>query len=104
MSLVVMIYETTKAFPREEQFGLSAQLRRAAVSVPSNIAEGLTRNSKRDKLQFLNIARASLSEIDAQMEIASRLRILEESHKKAVDEALTIVEQLLNGLMRSLRT
>jgi four helix bundle protein len=104
ISLVTLIYEITKGFPREEEFGLKAQLRRAAVSVPSNIAEGLTRSSKKDKLQFLNIARASLSEIDAQVEIATRLAMIGESQNAELDKALTEVEQLLNGLMRSLRT
>src|ERR1700690_3348439 len=73
MALVVQVYELTKVFPREEEFGLKSQLRRASVSVVSNIAEGLARRSKNDKLRFLNISQASLSEIDTQIEISLRL-------------------------------
>jgi len=70
MEMVTEVYGVTGGFPREEVYGLTAQLRRAAVSVPSNIAEGLTRRSVADKLHFLNISQASLSEIDTQIEIA----------------------------------
>ena len=62
--MVTSIYEETKTFPRDEEYGLKSQMRRAAVSVPSNIAEELTRKTKNDKLHFLNIAQGSLSEID----------------------------------------
>jgi four helix bundle protein len=61
IDLVTHIYELTKCFPREEEFGLKSQLRRAAVSVPSNIAEGLTRKTVVDKVRFLNISNGSLS-------------------------------------------
>lgn len=62
MELVTTIYELTKKFPKEEEFGLKSQLRRAAVSIPSNISEGLTRRTNADKIHFLNIANGSLSE------------------------------------------
>jgi four helix bundle protein len=100
----VRIYELTKSFPRDEEFGLKSQMRRAAVSVPSNIAEGLTRASRKDKVHFLNVAQASLSEIDAQLEIASRLGYVSENLYKDVEAELSDVQMLLNGLSRSLRS
>ncbi len=103
IDLAVRIYEVTKDFPREEEFGLKAQLRRAAVSVPSNIAEGLTRRSKKDKLHFLNIADGSLSEIDAQLEIAGRLKYIDDGVSKSAEGSLVEVQKLLSGLVRSLR-
>jgi four helix bundle protein len=77
IELVVAIYDVTRMFPENEEFGLRAQMRRASVSVPSNIAEGLTRKSPREKLHFLNIADALLSEIDTQLEIANRVGMLD---------------------------
>ena len=103
MDFVVTVYEVTNSLPREEEFGLKSQLRRAAVSVPSNIAEGLTRNSKKDKLHFLNMARASLSETDAQLEICQRLGFLEQSQADRTDEVMVEVEMLLSGLARKLK-
>ena len=103
IDLVSLIYRTVNNFPREEEFGLKSQMRRAAVSVPSNIAEGLTRATKGDKLRFLNITRGSLSELDAQVEISATLGYLSKQQKSVVDENLTAVEQLLSGLIRSIR-
>lgn len=102
LQLVKTIYEVTKPFPKEEEFGLKAQLRRAAVSVPSNIAEGLTRRTKNDKLHFLNIADASLSEIDTQLEISLLLGIMDQRTFEGAQYSLVTVEQLLGGLKRSI--
>lgn len=102
LELVKKIYEITNSCPRNEEFGLKSQLRRAAVSVPSNIAEGLTRRTKNDKLHFLNTADASLSEIDTQLEISLMLGIIQESRFNEAEEALVKVEQLLGGLKRSI--
>ncbi|MBI3580248.1 MAG: four helix bundle protein [Ignavibacteriales bacterium] len=104
LTLVVLIYSITKRFPREEEFGLKSQLRRAAVSVPSNIAEGLTRRTNGDKVHFLNIAQGSLSEIDAQLEISFRLNFIDERICNNAINALIEVEKLLSGLIRSLKT
>lgn len=102
VEMVVQVYEVTNEFPRDEIYGLTAQLRRAAVSVPSNISEGLTRRSVADKLHFLNISQASLSEIDTQTEIAIRLGFLSEEKFTIVQDRLIHVQRLLGGLIRSI--
>ncbi len=103
MDLGVYLYDVSKTFPREEEFGLKSQIRRAAVSVPSNIAEGLTRRSPKDRYHSLNIAQSSLSEIDAQIEIARRLGYIDGSMEKRSNESLAAVERLLSGIMRRIR-
>jgi len=103
IELVTEIYKVTDSFPKKEEFGLTAQLRRAAVSVPSNISEGLTRKSSKDKLHFLNIAQSSLSEIDCQTEIAIRLSYLDQETYEKVEKDLVEVQMLLSGLSRSIR-
>jgi len=103
IDLVKSIYELTKNFPKEEEFGLKSQIRRAAVSVPSNIAEGLTRRTKPDKLHFLNLADASLSEIDTQIEIALSLRYIDNSSYKEIQEKIISIQKLLGGLIRKLK-
>ncbi|HTP12378.1 MAG TPA: four helix bundle protein [Bacteroidota bacterium] len=103
MELVLTVYNETKMFPREEEFGLKGQMRRAVVSVPSNISEGLTRTSKKDKLHFLNIAQGSLSELDAQLDISEQLNYLTPDRAARIGEVQTSVESLLSGLIRSLR-
>lgn len=103
IELVLFVYDATKNFPRDEEYGLKSQLRRAAVSVPSNISEGLTRRTVKDKLHFLNIAQGSLSEIDAQIEIGEKLHLLDETAVARANELQTSVESLLSGLIRSIR-
>lgn len=76
IQLVIDIYDLTKDFPSDERFVLSSQLRRASISVPSNISEGATRNSSREFLRFLNISVSSLSEVETQIEIAKKTGIL----------------------------
>lgn len=102
VELVTEIYRMTEGFPKKEEFGIIAQMRRAAISVPSNIAEGLTRKTKKDKLHFLNIAQASLSEIDTQIEISLRLGYVSQQVYEHAEVNLTEVEKLLSGLARSI--
>lgn len=103
MDLVTRIYGITKGFPKDEEFGLKSQLRRAAISVPSNIAEGLARRSNQEKLHFLSISQGSLSEIDTQIEIAQRLSYIGEKEENSVISDLTDIQMLLSGLSRSIR-
>src|SRR5262245_39276353 len=78
MDLVDMAYQATAAFPREEVYGLAGQIRRSALSVPANIAEGACRNSSRELFQFLGIATGSLAELETELELAVRLKYLAE--------------------------
>lgn len=78
MELAKLIYRITSQFPSSEQFGLVSQLRRAVVSIPSNIAEGAARTGKREFLQFINIAQGSASELDTQVELAKELGFLDQ--------------------------
>jgi four helix bundle protein len=103
IALVTLIYEETKIFPQDEEYGLKSQLRRAAVSVPSNIAEGLTRKTKKDKLHFLNIAQGSLSEIDTQVEICLNMKYFDETHYERIEVQLIEIQKLLSGLSRVIR-
>jgi four helix bundle protein len=103
VELVTEIYRLTEAFPRKEEFGITAQMRRAAISVPSNIAEGLTRKTNKDKLHFLNIAQASLSEIDTQIEISLRLGYISQQVYEDAEIKVIEVEKLLSGLSRSIQ-
>jgi four helix bundle protein len=73
MKLAVMVYHATSRFPKEELYGLTAQVRKAAASIPSNIAEGAARNSAREFYHFLGISAGSLAEVETQLELASRL-------------------------------
>lgn len=99
MALVKAVYEATHAFPREELYGLSQQMRRAAVSIPSNLAEGAARTSKKEFAQFLSIAKGSLSELETQLLIAAELKYM--SHECDIFAQLERVSRLLAGLQRS---
>jgi len=101
MLLVEDIYRLTSTFPREEQFGLTSQMRRAAVSVPSNIAEGSARSGTKELLYFLGVATGSLAELDTQFDLALRLKYCSEiaSIKSRLDE----VSALTLALMKSLK-
>ena len=94
-------YNASESFPEEEKFGLTSQSRRSAVSVPSNIAEGAGRNTKREFINFLRIAQGSLSELDTQLELARRLDFINDSTWKALDDKLIEEDKLLSGLLRS---
>jgi four helix bundle protein len=100
MVLAKLVYRATVQMPREEQFGLTNQMRRAAVSVPSNIAEGFGRQSRLDLIKFLRVARGSLNELSTQLELASDLNMLR--HNRELAEAILEVDRVLQGLIRSL--
>ena len=102
MDLVVRVYEVTEEFPPRERFGLTNQLRRAVVSVASNIAEGQGRHATRDFLRCLSIAYGSLQEVETQLIIARRLGYLEEEFRSRLFDLTGEVARLINGLMNSL--
>lgn len=100
MTLVEHVYRVTSRFPDHERFGLVSQMRRSAISVPSNIAEGAARRSTSELLRFLSIARGSLAELDTQLQISRRLALHDAS-----DDTATLVDRTfarLNALIRSL--
>ena len=99
--LVVAVYRLTRAFPKEELFGLTIQMRRAAISVPSNVAEGAARSGRREFAQFLNVARGSLSELETQLIIATDLGYL--SPEDPVFASIQHVSRLLTGLHKTVR-
>jgi len=101
MDLVSNIYKITEPFPNKELYGLTNQIRRAAVSVPSNIAEGAARSSKKEFIQFLYIALGSLSELETQIIIANRLEYL--NNLDTLIEGLKFVQKLINGLIYHLK-
>jgi four helix bundle protein len=103
MELVDEVYRLTRAFPTEEVYGLSAQMRRSAVSIPSNIAEGRGRFSSKELVQFLYHARGSLLELETQLEIATRLGYLEASQAERSREKIGSVARLLNGLLNAMK-
>ena len=101
MDFVVSVYETTRRFPKEELYGLTSQLRRAAVSIPSNIAEGAARNGDKEFIQFLYVALASTSEVETQLLIAERLHYIQ-TVEQLMLEVLRI-KKMLSGLIAYLK-
>lgn len=93
------VYEITGKFPSEELYVLGAQMRRSAISVPSNIAEGLGRNSRKDTLHFLYISRGSLFELETQLYISADQKFISESEFNSVLENIILCKQVLNGFI-----
>ena len=104
LGLVTEVYRVTDHFPRSERHVLVDQMRRAAVSIPSNIAEGAARGSSRDFKRFVQIARGSVSELDTQLEISRRLGYLETQTESELIQRMDHIERLLRGLVRHLET
>ncbi|MBW3566088.1 MAG: four helix bundle protein [Acidobacteria bacterium] len=103
MDLVVEIYHLTEGMPREEVFGLTAQIRRSVISIPSNIAEGHARSSTGAYLNHLSIALGSLAELETQMILASRLNYLPDPDLEPAMECCREIGRMLNGLRKSLQ-
>ncbi|MBM4168006.1 MAG: four helix bundle protein [Ignavibacteria bacterium] len=103
LELVKLIYALTSTYPRGEEYGFKAQLRRAAISAPPNLTVGLSRQTSKDNLHVINIADTSLSEIDTQLEISVMLSYIDETRFSEVQQLLIPVEQLVGGLRRSIR-
>ena len=102
MDLTVEIYSIVKLLPQEETFALSGQMRRAAVSIPSNIAEGQGRDTMKEFIRFLAVARGSLRELSTQLEICERVGYLEQSQTLKAKELIEEIDKMLNALSKSL--
>jgi four helix bundle protein len=103
VELVTMIYQETEGFPRDSRFGITDQLRRAALSVSSNIAEGAGRQTREEFINFLHMAQGSVSEVDTQLEVARRPKFLDEAAWTRLDLHLNRIDKMLSGLIRQQR-
>lgn len=103
MLLVTEIYRKSQRFPTQEQYGLTSQIRRAAVSIPSNIAEGFGRQSTGDYIRFLNIAVGSLFEVQTQIEIAFNLSFIQESEFTVIFESTREIDRMMLSLIQKLK-
>jgi four helix bundle protein len=101
--LAISIYAATRSFPKEEMYGLTSQMRRAAVSVPSNIVEGCARDGEGDYLRFLDIAFGSLRELNYQIDLSRRLGFLGDQEATCIEALAEETEKVLNGLISALR-
>jgi four helix bundle protein len=104
ISLAKMIYELTARFPREEKYGLLSQMRRAAVSIPSNLAEGQARHTTGEFIQFISHAEGSIAELDTQLVIAQQLNFCRREDANTIGEAISELRKMLNSLRRRLST
>ena len=103
MDLVVKVYEITRGFPKSEQFGLASQLQRSAVSIPSNIAEGSGRGTRKDFAHFLDQARGSLFEVISQLEISKSLNYGDSDKIKAIQLEYEILGMRINALIKTIK-
>lgn|SRR5690606_293206 len=104
MELVLLVYRVTEKFPSKEQFGLTNQIRRSAVSIPSNIAEGSARKGNTEYIQFLYVSLGSHAELETQLLIASGLKYLTKAEFDELNGLLQKTGKLLNGLIRYRKT
>ena len=103
MDLVVQVYEMTRALPEDERFGLTSQMRRSAVSIPSNIAEGFGRESSGDFGRFLRMAQGSLKELETQCLVSQRLTLLADRDTASTLETCDEIGRMLRGLITKVR-
>ena len=101
--VVIEIYKITKTFPKDEMFALTSQMRRCAVSITSNIAEGFSRQSYKEKLQFYSMSQGSVTELQNQALIAKDVEYLDATSYDMVQDKLTTLHKILNGLIKSTR-
>lgn len=103
MDLVIDVYKTTtERFPSKEKYSLTDQIRRATISIPSNIAEGAARQTKKEFTNYLHMAQCSLSELDSQLELARRLGYLDEKTFRILDKRMERIDKMITGLIRHL--
>ncbi|HTW92069.1 MAG TPA: four helix bundle protein [bacterium] len=102
MDFVIQVHEVTARFPAAEKFGMVSQMRRAALSIPSNIAEGSARKGRKEYVRFLYTSRGSLSELDTQVEVAARLRYISPKTAGELQSKLDELSRMLNGLIGAL--
>jgi len=103
IDLTVDIYRLTESFPKAETYSLTGQMRRAAISVPSNIAEGAARQTKKEFINYLHMAQGSLSELDTQLVIASRLGYVPADSYNEIENKIETISKMLTGLIKSLK-
>jgi four helix bundle protein len=101
--LIQKIYELTRFFPNIEIYGLTNQMRRAAISIPANISEGAARQTKKEFIQFLHMAQGSLSELDTHLEISEKLGYLKETNLEELSLLMNDIDKMLTGLIKSLK-
>ncbi len=101
MELVIKLYKIIEGFPKEEKYILIDQIKRSAISIPSNIAEGAGRHTKKEFINFLHIAQGSLSELDTQLEIALRSDYLTNDAHSILDKMMISIDKMLTGLIKS---
>ena len=104
LNFVTTMYKITANFPADEKFGLVSQMRRAAVSIPSNIAEGAARNSKKEFINFLHIAQGSTAELETQILISRNLNFVTQSKSQPLLKELEEISRMIIGLQKSLRS
>jgi four helix bundle protein len=103
IDLTVDIYKLSETFPRTELYGLTSQMRRASISVPSNLAEGAGRQTKKEFVNFLHMAQGSLSELDTQLVISSRLEYISMENYQEIENKIETITKMLTGLIKSLK-
>ena len=104
VDLVIAVYGLTNRFPQSEIYGLTSQIRRSAISIPSNIAEGAGRNSSKDFNNFLGIAAGSLAELETQLIIASKLSYLDKEKLDEINNELIVIRKMLFGLKKAVNS
>lgn len=104
MDLAELVYQITKNFPSEEKYGIISQMRRSAVSIPSNIAEGQIRNSKKEFTQFISIALGSCAELATQIELSKRFGYIDDDILSEISEKIGEEMKILHGLRKTLKS